>query len=166
MPDDNQQNDNLANTAGAYRPLDSAAFEESEQLSDDQVADVLIGDSLYGEEYRDEEYAHPDEEYGYPTAIEAIPETAEDVAAYKGALAKLQERNPSIFSEAAVRELEPIINRIGNEFGWDAAANPELLAMAYQSIGGEERFSSEREGAEFADAIVNANPKTGSPFEA
>jgi hypothetical protein len=68
MPDDNQQNDNLASTADAYRRLDPAAFEDSEQLTDDQVADVLIGDS-YG-----------DEEYGYPTAIEAVPGRAEEVA--------------------------------------------------------------------------------------
>lgn len=161
---DDQHNDTLQNTASHYEGLDPAAFGEEPDLSAEQVADVLMGDS-----YGDEDYGYGDEygdEPAYPTAIEAVAPTADAVATYQQQLRELQEEFPHILSPAAVKKWEPIAARLAAEHGWDAVAAPDVLAMIYQRVGGEEGFASEHEDAVFADSIVNAKQRTGSPFEA
>jgi len=52
----------------------------------------------------------------------------------------LEERHPAIGSQAAAEAMRPTMEALIAEHGWEAGTDPEIVALVYESLGGDARF--------------------------
>ena len=130
---------------------DGAEETRAEAVGEDPAEDTArelspwdAADSLLGREPDEQEIAQRQAEAAW-NALEdgsAVNQVAEAQAQYKGTIERLKESSPGIDRPECIEAMAPIVQQIAalyreTALGW----NPELLRMAYEAVGGAERWA-------------------------
>jgi hypothetical protein len=73
---------------------------------------------------------------------EPVKVAAEAESRFQTELQKVVDANPGLDSDEAIEAMQPIIDRVEEEFGPDYAYSPQVIQHAFEQVGGSEKFDN------------------------
>lgn len=55
--------------------------------------------------------------------------------------------------------MDPVIRRVAEEYGQEAAESPVLIAQVYKQLGAEERFAPDPQVDAWSETALGINPR-------